>query len=305
MSNWQCPDCDSFNPETVDDCLTCGAHRTGNRETVDGTPEAYQLECPNCEGNNPPTRRRCQWCGHELPEAALPEDTAPEVPIDGLPGPGAPARGERAPAPGGRRPQPAAASASASASVSPSAPAPRPSSAFPRDSAGAFMPVSTEETELAATKRKPHTDAARPCHFCGTMMEPDDWILVAGPKLVCRVCYHEEVRSKDKSSRDEGGEGDQRGDDHDEGDQRGDDHDEGGKGLPGASGEDGGESGKGTGERGPSMNWKAGAVYLVPGALCLAGGAAVTVVWSFTWGFTPLAAGVLLAVLGVTKASPK
>ena len=62
MSNWQCPDCDSFNPETVDDCLTCGSHRTGNPEAVDGTPEAYEVECPNCEGNNPPTRRRCQWC---------------------------------------------------------------------------------------------------------------------------------------------------------------------------------------------------------------------------------------------------
>ena len=234
------------------------------------------MECPNCEGNNPPTRRRCQWCGHGLPDPVLPDDTAPEVPIGGLPGPGpgdspgvrldAPAP---APAPGARRPQPAAASASASASASDSAP--RPSSSPPRDPAGAFMPVSTEETELAAAKRKPHTDAARPCHFCSVMMEPDEWILVAGPKLVCRVCYHEEIRSKDKNAQGEGGDAHQGAGEGAGGEQ----------GAPGATGKKDARtssaSGGGQGS-GPSMNWKAGAGYLVPGVLCLAGGAAVTVV---------------------------
>lgn len=276
MNNWQCPDCDSFNPETVDNCLTCGSNRTGSTQKVDGTPAAYQVTCPKCEGSNPPTRQLCQWCGERLPAEAFPEETAP-------PAPSAPSAnlGENG------RPQGSARN-SASMGRAGNAVDTRPPSPAGRDNA--FMPVSTAETELAASKRREHSKAARPCFACGTMMEPDEWTLVAGPKLLCRYCFHEEFGSKAQTDPEKAA--------SNHGDNTGNTADSAG----GQVNQHGPSSEKA--KRGPAYEWRAGAIYLVSGLLCLIGGGVVTYLWTFTWGFTPLAAGVVLTGAGIFKAKP-
>ena len=279
MSNWQCPDCDSFNPETVDHCLTCGSHRTGDAQKVDGTPAAYQVTCPKCEGNNPPTRPLCQWCGEKLPAEAFPEEAAP---------PPTSAGSTRANSLGkSGRPQ---GPAQGSASVGPAGNAvnARPPSPAARDNA--FMPVSTAETELAASKRREHSKAARPCFACGTMMEPDEWTLVAGPRLLCPYCFHEEFGTKAQSDPEKAASNQV---------------DNTGNAADSAGGRAGQlEPSSENANKGPAYEWRAGAGFLVTGLLCLIGGGVVTYLWTFTWGFTPLAAGIVLTGAGIMKAKP-
>ncbi len=263
MKKWQCPDCDSFNPETVDNCLTCGSNRTGEILNVDGTPADLQVACPHCDGKNPPTRSLCQWCGKPLPAELFPPTTDPLNQTGS---------------------QPTTESNQRSRTPDPARVAGQP----PPGVMNAFMPVSTEETDLAQQKRIGQSKSMRPCFSCSVMMEPDEWILVAGPKLLCRVCFHEEFGAKADEK-------------------RGSDYafQDSGKSYESNPHEDkeraainGADVENATLQR---SNMRGASGYLATGVLCLAGGGVVTWLWTFTWGFTPLAAGAFLTILGLVK----
>ena len=132
------------------------------------------------------------------------------------------------------------------------------------------MPVSTEELELEPRQRKV-SSAARPCFSCGTMMEPDEWVLVAGPKLLCRVCFHEQFK---------GGSADQ--------------------GVEQKAEED--ETATDSQRQRSKPFWGKATGYFIGAGIAVAGAVFVILRWSFTWGFTPLALGVLLAALGLYQA---
>lgn len=265
MKKWQCPDCDSFNPETVDNCLTCGSHRTGAFQTVDGTPADLQVACPHCDGKNPPTRSLCQWCGKTLPAEAFPQmDQSQEQAQKGS--------------------QPMTESNQLSGAPDPARVTGQP----PPGAMNAFMPVSTEETDLAAQKRQEGSKSSRPCFSCSVMMEPDEWVLVAGPKLLCRVCFHEEFGARADEKRG--------------GDYAIPDSGNAYKSKPHKDTETDAMDAKNaadTAVRG--LNLRGAAAYLGTGLLCLAGGGVVTWMWTFTWGFTPLAAGAVLTAFGLVK----
>jgi hypothetical protein len=137
------------------------------------------------------------------------------------------------------------------------------------------MPVSTEEVAVETPKKKA-SSSARPCFKCGVMMEPDEWVLVAGPRLLCRVCFHDEFKSE-SSDAEIGATADE----------------------PVAGEHDAGQGKSKT----ASPVWGKAIGYFIGAGVALAGSAYVILRWSFTWGFTPLAVGVLLIIVGIYQAT--
>ncbi len=148
MGTWRCGYCDSYNPDTVDRCITCGRSQAGDEDVVDGRPREETVACPACQGANPPGRSRCQWCGAELPVDALPNLLASQ-------------RGQEAEEFG------------------------------PVGSSG-DLPSDLLEDEAEPTIQTRPKPKTRPCARCGISLEPDEWVLVAGPRILCRACFHEE-----------------------------------------------------------------------------------------------------------------
>ena len=161
MPNWKCPGCDSFNPDTVDQCQYCGNDRSGQSVTVDGRPEGQLATCPGCQGSNPLDRPLCQWCGEKLPQVKP-------------------------------HPEPVA------------QPEQKPASPPRSDVEGVAVPVPfgpdgrTDPGDDAVVPYMPENQEpkARPCAGCGIMLATEEGIVVAGPRLLCRACFHEEFGSQ-------------------------------------------------------------------------------------------------------------
>lgn len=240
MRNWQCPACDTYNPETVDECLNCGVDRTGKPAAVDGRPDSEVAVCPGCQGRNPVNRPVCQWCGNRLPHVpAVDAKTDPPAGIPRWPGL-QPATGDRE-----------------------QVFVPSPFGVNARTDPGVDEIIPDLLTPVPRT---------RPCAACGVMLDTDEGIVVAGPRLLCRACFHEEFSSKGR------------------------DPSSGSSPIAGGDGE-------AHTEPSPEARTrrKTGAVLLVAGILIAGAGAAVTWLYTLTWGFTPLALGALLSVVGLAR----
>ena len=129
----------------------------------------------------------------------------------------------------------------------------------------------------------------RPCFSCGIMLTKDEWVLVAGPRILCRACFHEEF----KAGRIRGKQPDQAPPT---------DGDVGALGAQVFGASHAADPNKANdtappAEAGTAHSPKGLGLAVIGGTLLL-GGIAVTVLWGFTWGFTPLAGGAILGLIG-------
>ncbi len=252
MGTWKCSSCDSFNPDSVDDCLTCGAPRKGPVDVIDGTPREAIVTCPQCQGANAMGRTTCQWCGAPLPVGPgsdIGDATNPmvESPVHST------MRGSTLEG------MPVVESSDIATIEDPPAsaqfhnPRPLPSGA----SSGAGDP------------------GVRRCFTCGISLTPDEWILVAGPRILCRACFHEEFGSRSEESDSAGG-------------------------SPGGADSESAEGGGLAGR--PAVDparVRAGNIWLALGGALSLLGVVVSFLVGFVWGFTPVAGGIILMGVGL------
>jgi len=155
--------------------------------------------------------------------------------------------------------------------------------------------ISIEELPATLLNEEPGQKAAmvddgvvrRPCFSCGIILTEDEWVLVAGPRILCRACFHEEF----KAGKHQSAQSDQ---------SVTTDSDSLGAQVSGAS--DAPDPNKASGTAPPAeaetTHSPKGLGLAVFGGALLLGGIAVTILWGFTWGFTPLAGGVILGLIG-------
>ncbi len=278
MGTWKCPACDSFNPDSVDECLTCGATRRGLKEVIDGAPKEVLVTCPVCRGNNVLNRTMCQWCGAPLPlgpgegvgDATNPMLQPPavgqEIGLDDLLAGGDLSTVEDVPMIGDDD----GLSLEGDGPTAPSLQTP-PALAVGRHSgrAAAPGPVGRSAQGKVSEGQDRGGRETRNCFTCGISLQPDEWVLVAGPRILCRACFHEEFgRNKEQDA----------------------------DAVQAPTSREARADGLSHGTAG-----RRGWGWLLAGGVLIIAGIVVTAALGFVWGFTPLAGGMVLGGVGLVQ----